>query len=148
MHVEIIERDLEPFKELQRFQEMISLHHNGEVGACATFIGSMRDSNEGDNVKGMHIEHYPQMTEKHLLKLCSEVETKWNLIETLMIHRVGNLSPNDPIVVIAAWSAHRKEAFEACRFMMENLKSKAPFWKKELLSDGGSRWIEKNTPGY
>ena len=108
----------------------------------------MRDFNEGDGVTGMTLEHYPGMTERHLEQIAEEASQKWGLLDTLIYHRVGKLAPNDPIVLVAVWSSHRKEAFEACRWLMEELKSKAPFWKKELLEGGGSRWIEKNTAGY
>lgn len=104
-------------------------------------------------VNGMVLEHYPGMTEKHLEKIVSEAKRKWDLLETLVIHRVGELLPNDPIVLVAVWSTHRKDAFEASRFIMEDLKSKAPFWKKEAVIDKSkgaekNRWVEKNTCGY
>ena len=96
----------------------------------------------------MTLEHYPGMTEKHLAAILDEARGRYALIDALIVHRVGRILPTDPIVLTAAWSAHRKDAFEACRFLMEALKSRAPFWKKETLADGGERWVEKNTPGY
>ncbi|MBV1951142.1 MAG: molybdenum cofactor biosynthesis protein MoaE, partial [Cycloclasticus sp.] len=109
--------------------------------------------NQGDSVNGMLLEHYPGMTEKHLEKIVVDAEQQWQLLDTLVIHRVGELLPNNPIVLVAAWSAHRKDAFEACRFIMEDLKSKAPFWKKECVVSANqktqkNRWVEKNTSGY
>jgi len=101
----------------------------------------------------MFLEHYPGMTEKHLEKIVQAAKEQWEILETLVIHRVGELLPNDPIVLVAVWSAHRKDAFEASRFIMEDLKSKAPFWKKESLESTGqtaekNRWVQKNTSGY
>jgi len=115
-------------------------------GATAVFVGTMRDFNEGDAVQGMFLEHYPGMTERYLEKISVEAAARWELVDTLIVHRVGELQPADPIVLVAVWSAHRKEAFEACRWLMEELKSSAPFWKKEQLKDG-SRWVEHNTTG-
>ncbi|HHJ15457.1 MAG TPA: molybdenum cofactor biosynthesis protein MoaE [Gammaproteobacteria bacterium] len=118
----------------------------GSVGATAVFVGTMRDLNEGDAVQGMLLEHYPGMTERYLEKISQAAAGRWNLIDSLIVHRVGELLPGEPIVLVAVWSAHRKEAFEASRWLMEELKSKAPFWKKERLAEG-SRWVEHNTPG-
>ncbi|MGB0237315.1 MAG: molybdenum cofactor biosynthesis protein MoaE [Cycloclasticus sp.] len=141
----------DPWEELSSFQT--TMKRDGEFGACANFIGTMRDVNEGDIVSGMFLEHYPGMTEKHLEKIVQAAKQQWDILETLVIHRVGELLPNDPIVLVAVWSAHRKDAFEASRFIMEDLKSKAPFWKKESLESTGqiaekNRWVEKNTSGY
>ena len=106
----------------------------------------MRDFNEGDEVRGMFLEHYPGMTERYLEKIAQQAGERWSLSDCLIVHRVGNLLPGDPIVLVAAWSAHRNAAFEASRWLMEELKSKAPFWKKEQLAEG-SRWVAKNTQG-
>ncbi len=118
----------------------------GQSGATAVFVGTMRDLNEGEKVQGMLLEHFPGMAENYLEKISQEAVQRWDLNDSLIVHRVGELSPGEPIVLVAVWSAHRKEAFEASRWMMEELKSKAPFWKKERLEDG-SRWVEHNTPG-
>jgi molybdopterin synthase catalytic subunit len=118
----------------------------GQFGATAVFVGTMREFSAGDNVQSMVLEHYPGMTEKHLEKICEQARTRWELNDSLIVHRVGELHPGDPIVLVAVWSAHRKAAFEASRWLMEELKTQAPFWKKEQLADG-SRWVEKNTPG-
>jgi molybdopterin synthase catalytic subunit len=106
----------------------------------------MRDVNEAAAVHAMTLEHYPGMTERHLQRITEEAMGRWDIIDILVLHRVGELRPGDPIVLIAVWSAHRAAAFEACRFLIEDLKSRAPFWKKERL-DTGFRWVEKNTPG-
>ncbi|MCW9023227.1 MAG: molybdenum cofactor biosynthesis protein MoaE [Gammaproteobacteria bacterium] len=144
MKVEIRKKGFEPYAELARYQTELNI--DGQYGACATFIGSMRDFNEGDSVQSMVLEYYPGMTEKYLEKISTEAIDRWELLDSLIIHRVGEIHPADPIVLVAAWSAHRAAAFDACRHLMEDLKSKAPFWKKETLSDG-ERWVEKNTLG-
>lgn len=115
------------------------------IGALATFTGFMRDLNEGDAVSAMHLEHYPGMTERSLEQLCEEAAARWGLLDVLVVHRVGELAPTDPIVLVAAWSSHRGAALEACSFLIEALKSRAPFWKRETLT-GGSRWVTHNTP--
>ena len=107
----------------------------------------MRDFNEGDEVQGMFLEHYPGMTEKALQAIAEQASERWALLDVLIVHRVGELLPGEPIVLVAVWSAHRKAAFEACREVMETLKSCAPFWKREQLAEG-QRWVEKNTTGY
>jgi len=145
MHIEIRSEAFEPYTEVQNYQH--KLEAAGQFGATAVFVGTMRDFSAGDNVNAMRLEHYPGMTEKHLQTISAEAATRWQLIDSLIIHRVGDLFPNDPIVLVAAWSAHRKDAFEASRYLMEELKSRAPFWKKEQLQ-GGERWVEKNTSGY
>jgi molybdopterin synthase catalytic subunit len=128
--------------------EQQSMQGKSDYGATATFIGTMRDFNEGDDVTSMFLEHYPVMTEKELDQLVNKANEHWTLLNTLIIHRVGHIYPTDPIVLVAVWSTHRKDAFEASRFLMEQLKSKVPFWKKELLTDGSERWVDKNTKGY
>ena len=108
----------------------------------------MRDFNDGDTVKGMTLEYYPGMTEKQL-KLCIiEAQQQWQLIDSLVIHRVGDILPADTIVLVAVWSSHRGDAFDASRYIMEALKSTVPFWKKELLATENERWVTHNTNGY
>ena len=119
----------------------------GSFGATASFTGTMRDFNEGDPVSAMTLEHYPDMTEKQLEEIIAEAKSQWEIIDALIVHRVGDILPGQPIVLTAVWSAHRAAAFDACRFLMEALKSRATFWKKETLIDGKQRWVEKNTPG-
>lgn len=144
MKVGIRSEPFDPWQAIGDHQQ--AMGRAGEYGASAVFVGTMRDFNEGDTVKGMTLEHYPGMTEQYLEKISREAIDRWDLLDTLVIHRVGDLQPNDPIVLVAAWSAHRGAAFEACRFLIEALKSRAPFWKKETLPEG-SRWVEHNTPG-
>ncbi|MFP4161814.1 MAG: molybdenum cofactor biosynthesis protein MoaE [Ectothiorhodospira sp.] len=117
----------------------------GRHGAQALFIGTLRDFNEGDPVQAMTLEHYPGMTERELERIEQEVRDRWPVLEVLVAHRVGHIDPGEPIVLTAAWSAHRAAAFDACRFLMETLKSRAPFWKQETLADGRQRWVQGNT---
>ncbi|MDX2503717.1 MAG: molybdenum cofactor biosynthesis protein MoaE [Gammaproteobacteria bacterium] len=146
MKVVIDSMPFDPWQILGEYQKNIP-QLDGQYGATAVFVGTMRDFNEGDNVSEMFLEHYPGMTERHLENICHQATGEYQLLESLVVHRVGAISPNDPIVLVAVWTAHRKQAFEACREIMEDLKSKAPFWKKEQLNDGQNRWVEKNTKG-
>jgi molybdopterin synthase catalytic subunit len=145
MHIEITAKPLDPWTAVQAFQQQ-AFPRAGRFGAMAMFVGTMRDFNEGDSVRGMTLEHYPGMTERHLQRIADEASRRFPLDDGLIIHRVGRIEPGDPIVVVAVWSAHRAAAFDGCRFIMEDLKARAPFWKKEML-DTGPRWVEKNTPG-
>lgn len=124
-----------------------SLDIAGQYGATANFVGSMRDFNEDNSVASMTLEHYPGMTEKHLDTIAKEAIERWSLLDLLILHRIGKVKIGEDIVLVATWSAHRKDAFESCRAIMEQLKSGAPFWKKEETTSG-SKWVEKNTPGY
>jgi molybdopterin synthase catalytic subunit len=112
-----------------------------DIGAIASFVGLARDLNEGSGVAAMTLEHYPGMTEKALAALVEEANTRWALLDVTVIHRVGRLLPGDPIVLVAVASSHRGEAFAACEFIMDFLKTRAPFWKKEETPDG-ERWVE------
>jgi molybdopterin synthase catalytic subunit len=111
------------------------------VGAIVTFVGTVRDLNEGSEVKGMTLEHYPGMTEKALEEIITQARGRWDLYNALVIHRVGPLLPEDQIVLVAVTSAHRREAFAACEFIMDYLKTAAPFWKKEETPEG-ARWVD------
>ncbi len=114
---------------------------NPSVGAVVSFIGLMRDINEGAKVSSMFLEHYPGMTERALERICDEAEGRWELLGVRVVHRVGELGPCDPIVLVAVASTHRGEAFRACEFIIDYLKTRAPFWKKELTPEGG-RWVD------
>lgn len=114
---------------------------NRAIGAVAAFIGVMRDMNEGDRVAEMTLEHYPGMTERALAGIVAEARSRWNIIDALVIHRYGRLLPTDQIVLVVVTSAHRGEAFSACEFLIDYLKTRAPFWKKEQ-TDKGARWVE------
>jgi molybdopterin synthase catalytic subunit len=145
MKIVITDRAFDPWAEVQARQRE-TLARPGAFGATAVFVGSMRDFNEGDAVKAMTLTHYQGMTERHLGRIAEEAAARWPIDDVLVIHRVGAMMPGDPIVAVAVWSAHRAAAFDACRYIMEDLKSRAPFWKKEVLPEG-ERWVEHNTPG-
>lgn len=113
----------------------------GGIGAVVTFIGTVRDMNEGSGVSEMELEHYPGMTEEALEAIVGRARERWNIFDALVIHRVGPLKPLDQIVLVAVTSAHRGEAFAACEFIMDYLKSEAPFWKKEQTPTG-ARWVD------
>ena len=142
-------RDLpfSPYREIELFQAGRLSEMAGKFGAAATFVGNMRDFNEGDRVSEMFLEHYPGMTERCLEKIIEEAGRRWSFLEALVIHRVGKIEPGETIVLVAIWSTHRGSAFDACRYIMEELKSRAPFWKKETLPDL-ERWVAHNTNGY
>ena len=112
-----------------------------DVGGLAGFVGLVRDSNDGHAVKAMTLEHYPGMTEKALEEICAQAHARWDLIDVVVIHRVGPLVPGDRIVMVGVAGGHRGEAFAACEFIMDYLKTRAPFWKKES-SGSGERWVE------
>ena len=111
------------------------------VGAVVSFLGTVRDMNDGSQVKAMTLEHYPGMTEKALQEILDQAKSRWDIHNTLVIHRVGSLMPEDQIVLVAVTSAHRGEAFAACEFIIDYLKTSAPFWKKED-TPGGARWVD------
>jgi molybdopterin synthase catalytic subunit len=114
---------------------------NPKVGAVASFLGLVRDVNEGDGVATLTLEHYPGMTEKALAKIVDEAKSRWEVLDCTVIHRVGELKPTEPIVLVAVASGHRQDAFAACEFIMDYLKTQAPFWKKEMTPEG-ERWVE------
>lgn len=114
---------------------------NTKVGAVASFIGVARDINDGAQVATLTLEHYPGMTEAALEDICQRARSRWDLLDVLVIHRVGPLRPLDQIVLVVVTSAHRGEAFAACEFVMDYLKTEAPFWKKEQ-TPSGSRWVD------
>jgi molybdopterin synthase catalytic subunit len=136
MSVRVQVEDFDAGAEIARLR-----HGNPKVGAVASFVGVVRDLNEGDRVARMTLEHYPGMTEKAIEAIVAEAGTRWDIIDVTVIHRVGELKPTDQIVLVVVASAHRGEAFAACEFVMDYLKTRAPFWKKEE-TPGGSRWVE------
>lgn len=111
------------------------------VGACASFVGYVRDRNDGAAVAAMTLEHYPGMTEKALAAIVDEARGRWDLLDVTVIHRIGRLDIGDQIVLVAVTSAHRGEAFAACEFIMDYLKTRAPFWKREETPEG-ARWVD------
>ena len=114
---------------------------DARVGAVASFIGTVRDVNDAVAVSTMTLEHYPGMTEKSLEAIVAEARARFDILDALVIHRVGALQPTDQIVLVAVTSAHRGDAFDACRFVMDYLKTRAPFWKKEETAEG-ARWVD------
>jgi molybdopterin synthase catalytic subunit len=121
--------------------ELALIRSNANVGAVASFIGLVRDLNDGSGVSSLTLEHYPLMTEKALAGIVAEAEARWPVLYTTVIHRFGELKPTDQIVMVIVATSHRKDAFAACEFIMDYLKTQAPFWKKEQTPDG-SRWVE------
>jgi len=122
--------------------ELESLRRVGTgVGAIASFVGLMRDFNDGVAVSAMELEHYPGMAEKILADLLAQAHQRWDIAAARIIHRVGRLAPGDQIVLVAVASAHRKDAFAACEFLVDFLKTRGPFWKREQTADG-ERWVE------
>lgn len=123
------------------FEISILRNARKDTGAVVSFIGQVRDLNEGDTVSQLTLEHYPGMTEKALEAIVSQAQDRWDIFDVIVIHRVGTLQPTDQIVFVAVSSAHRGEAFKACEFIMDYLKTVAPFWKKEVTS-AGERWVD------
>ncbi len=117
---------------------------NPQVGAVVSFIGTVRDMNDGASVAAMELEHYPGMTEKALSDIVAQAKVRWKIADALVIHRVGELKPMDQIVLVAVSAAHRGEAFLACEFIIDFLKTQAPFWKKEQTPQG-ARWVDART---
>jgi molybdopterin synthase catalytic subunit len=114
---------------------------NPKVGAVACFVGTVRDLNEGQTVQAMELEHYPGMTEKALETIAAQARERWPGSDVLVVHRVGKLLPLDQIVLVATTAVHRAEAFESCAFVMDYLKTQAPFWKKEKTQNG-EKWVD------
>jgi molybdopterin synthase catalytic subunit len=115
--------------------------HDARVGAVVTFVGTVRDMNDGASVAEMELEHYPGMTEQALEQIVAQASARWPLYGALVVHRVGPLRPMEQIVLVACSAAHRGEAFAACEFIIDYLKTEAPFWKKEQTPDG-ARWVD------
>ena len=136
MPIKIQEKDFDVSAEIAALRK-------GEprVGAVVSFLGTVRDMNDGSQVKAMTLEHYPGMTEKALEEIIAQAKARWDIYNTLVIHRIGPLLPEDQIVLVAVTSAHRGEAFSACEFIMDYLKTAAPFWKKEETPEG-ARWVD------
>jgi molybdopterin synthase catalytic subunit len=123
-------------------RELVALRGDDRsVGAVAAFVGTVRDVNADASVAAMTLEHYPGMTEKALASIIDDAKARWAIADALVIHRVGALRPADQIVLVGVTSAHRGEAFAACEFIIDYLKTRAPFWKKEETPDG-ARWVE------
>ncbi len=140
MKIVIQKEPFEPYQTVSNYQKTLNTQHGG----CVTFVGTMRDFNEGKPIDSLFLEHYPGMTEKQIEHICKNASKKWEILDLIVIHRVGLIQPSEPIVVIAVWSEHRSGAFNACRFIINELKTNAPFWKCEQLGDT-NKWVLKNT---
>lgn len=136
MKVSVQTQDFDAGLEIRQLQSL-----RRDVGAIVSFIGLVRDFNDNQNITQLTLEHYPGMTEKALKKIIVQAEQRWLIEDALIIHRVGTLKPGDQIVLVAACGAHRGDTFAACEFMMDYLKTQAPFWKKEVTPDG-EHWVE------
>ncbi len=136
MTVRIQKEDFDVSREIAQLRS-----GNPQIGAVASFIGVVRDLNDGSSVATMTLEHYPGMTEKAIDKIIVEAKGRWQVYDALVIHRIGTLAPLDQVVLVVVTSAHRGDAFAACEFVMDYLKTQAPFWKKEQTPDG-ARWVE------
>jgi molybdopterin synthase catalytic subunit len=113
-----------------------------DIGAVVSFVGTVRDINEGDDISVLELEHYPGMTEKALEAIRLQAHERWSLQSSMIIHRIGEMMPCDQIVLVAVSSRHREAAFEAAHFIMDYLKTNAPFWKKETFPNGETRWVD------
>lgn len=136
MHIRVQQEDFDVGRELAALRA-----GNAGIGAIACFVGLVRDVNEGDAVSEMTLEHYPGMTEKSLAAIAADAAGRWNILDSLIIHRVGLLRPTDQIVMVAVATPHRGDAFSACEFIMDYLKQRAPFWKKEQTPKG-AHWVD------
>lgn len=136
MNVRVQTADFDVAQELARLRGS-----DTGVGAIASFVGTVRDVNESAPIHGMILEHYPGMTEASLAEIVAEARARFDIRDALIVHRVGPLAPGDQIVLVAVTSAHRGMAFDACRYVMDLLKTRAPFWKKERTPTG-DRWVE------
>jgi len=136
-HIKIQEHDFDLTKEIKALRQ-----GHRDIGAVVSFTGTVRDINEGDEVAVLELEHYPGMTEKALERIRLQAHERWSLESSLIIHRIGKMLPTDQIVLVAVASRHRENAFYAAHFIMDYLKTNAPFWKKETLPDQSERWVD------
>ncbi|VAW89032.1 Molybdopterin synthase catalytic subunit MoaE [hydrothermal vent metagenome] len=141
MQVIIQPHSFDPYEALSKYQNNL---RSGRYGAVVSFVGVMRDFNEDESVTAMTLEHYPGMTEKEIERICQEALSQYPIDDLLVIHRVGDITPNEPIVLVVVWSAHRSAAFDSCREIINQLKQRAPFWKREQ-GEQGPRWVSGNT---
>ena len=140
MKIRVTDVPFDPWREIEGYRHATPALP-GACGATAVFVGTMRDVSQGARVTAMTLEHYPGMTEKQLEAICREAAARWEILDTLVVHRCGALKPDEPIVLVAVWAAHRDPAFAACRHIIDALKTRAPFWKYEETASG-PRWVE------
>lgn len=136
-NIKIQQQDFDLSTEVKNLRE-----GHKDIGAVVSFVGTVRDINEGDEVSILELEHYPGMTEKALENIRLKAHERWSLQSSVIIHRIGKMYPCDQIVLVAVASKHREAAFEAAHYIMDYLKTNAPFWKKETLPDGETRWVD------
>jgi molybdopterin synthase catalytic subunit len=136
MKIQIQAEDFDVSKELELLR--VDLH---QIGGINVFVGTVRDEHLGQKIEGMVLEHYPGMTEKSLTNILDQAQARWQILNATVIHRIGDLRPGEQIVLVAVASSHRGDAFAACEFIMDYLKTSAPFWKKELTPDG-AHWVD------
>ena len=142
MPVLLLESDFSPYQRLEDYQAQCV--RPGENGAAVSFVGTLRDMHDDQVIEGMTIECYPDMALKEIATICEEATDQWLISDSLVIHRYGNVDPGDTLVLVAVWSTHRQQAFDACRYIIHYLKHKAPFWKQEKTSQG-QHWVATNT---
>ncbi|MBJ7475680.1 MAG: molybdenum cofactor biosynthesis protein MoaE [Betaproteobacteria bacterium] len=136
MKIQIQEEDFDVSKELELLRVDLP-----QIGGINVFVGTVRDEHFGQKIEGMVLEHYPGMTEKSLANILDQAQARWQILNATVIHRVGDLRPGEQIVLVAVASSHRGDAFAACEFIMDYLKTSAPFWKKELTPNG-AHWVD------
>lgn len=141
MVIRVQQAAFDPWQEVAAHARAQADRLAGKAGGTAVFVGNMRDMHAGETVTAMTLEHYPGMTERYLEKISTEAANQWPILESLIVHRTGPLTPNDPIVLVAVWAAHREPAFAACRYLIDELKTRAPFWKQEATANG-RRWVK------
>ncbi len=139
MKIQIQEEDFDVSKELELLRVDLP-----QIGGINVFVGTVRDEHFGQKIEGMVLEHYPGMTEKSLANILDQAQARWQILNATVIHRVGDLRPGEQIVLVAVASSHRGDAFAACEFIMDYLKTSAPFWKKELTPNG-AHWVDART---
>ena len=142
--VEILEQPFDAFEKVKAHQRQMSAENSG---ALSLFVGTMRDFNRNKEVQSMWLEHYPEMTHRYITAQLDEVHSHYQINDIYIVHRIGMVYPADTIVAVAVWAAHRKDAIAANHYLVEQLKSKAPFWKKEQFKDQSAHWVAVNTPG-
>lgn len=142
MSIRVQQEIFDPWKLLAAYESEHADRLGAKTGASAVFVGSMRDFNQDAVVTAMTLEHYPGMTEAYLEKISAEARHRWPIQDSLIVHRFGAIVPGEPIVLVAAWSGHRDAAFAACRYLIDELKHRAPFWKQEKTTTG-LRWVEQ-----
>lgn len=144
LSIELLGEPFDPWRRLSDRDQKLREADRG-CGACSSFVGIMRPKNDGLAVREMILEYYPKMTQRQLSNIVDEAYERWPIEHIDVVHRVGTIRPGDTIVLVGVWSAHRGPAINGCRHILEHLKRQAPFWKKEILTDGSSRWVTGNT---